>query len=131
MYKLTDIIATFQKASEAFSPISSNPNDGGLQRFNEVLVVYCLSVTLTGTANGITSDVVLPNSIYKANNGGAYFNFMRAARADCDPAIQNLTKDDRVSMMRGLEHSWAAGMVNQSRIRAIEVGARNLILANV
>ena len=106
-------------------------NDGDLQWLNKVLVVCCLRFTLTGKAAGSPSGVVLPNSIYKANNGGAYFNFMRAARADCDPAIQNLTKDDRVSMMRGLEHSWAAGMVNQSRIRAIEVGARNLILANV
>ena len=30
-----------------------------------------------------------------------------------------------------MEHSWAAGTANQSRIRAVEVGARNLILANV
>ena len=33
--------------------------------------------------------------------------------------------------MRGMEHSWAAGKANQSRIRAVEVGAQNLILANV
>ena len=33
-------------------------------------------------------------------------------------------------MMCGLEHIWAAGTDNQSRICAIKVGARNLILAN-
>ena len=55
---------------------------------------------------------------------------MRATRAYYDPEIQNLMKDDRTSMMRGLENSWAAGTANQSCIRAIEVGARNLILAN-
>ena len=30
-----------------------------------------------------------------------------------------------------MEHRWAAGTSNQSRIRAVEVGARNLILANI
>ena len=34
-------------------------------------------------------------------------------------------------MMCGLEHSWTAGTANQSCFRAIEVGVRNLILANV
>ena len=33
--------------------------------------------------------------------------------------------------MCGLEHIWAAGTDNQSRICAIKVGERNLILANV
>ena len=56
---------------------------------------------------------------------------MRAACADCNSAKQNLSKDDCMLMMCGLEHSWAAGMANQICIRAIEVGARNLILANV
>ena len=30
-----------------------------------------------------------------------------------------------------MEHSWAYGTANQSHIRAVEVVARNLILANV
>ena len=30
-----------------------------------------------------------------------------------------------------MEHSWAVGTSNQSRIRPVEVGTRNLILANV
>ena len=34
-------------------------------------------------------------------------------------------------MMRGLEHSWAAGTANKSHIHSIEMGARKLILANV
>ena len=33
--------------------------------------------------------------------------------------------------MRRMEHSWAAGTANQIRIRTVEVGAHNLILANV
>ena len=130
MSELTDITATFQKAIDAFSPIGSKPNDGELQWPNKVLVVYCLSVTLTGTATGSPSGVVLPESVYKANHGGASFNFMHSARADYEPAIQNLTKNDRASMMRGLEQIWAAGTTNQSRICAINVGACNLILPN-
>ena len=94
MSKLTDITSTFHKASDAFSPIISKANDGDLQRLNEVLVVCCISVTLTVTAVGSPSGVVLPNVVYKANHGGAYFNFMRDARADYDPAIKNLSKDD-------------------------------------
>ena len=56
---------------------------------------------------------------------------MHNPRADYDPAIKNLSKDDRALMMRSLKNSWAAGTANQSRIPAIEVGVRNLILANV
>ena len=33
--------------------------------------------------------------------------------------------------MRGMEHVWKAGTDKQKRIRAVEVGARNLIIANV
>ena len=91
MSELTDITATFQKASNAFIPISSKPNNGNLQWLNKVLVVCCLSVTLTGTDAGSPSGVVLPDSVYKANHGGASFNLMCAARADYDPMIQNLT----------------------------------------
>ena len=131
MSELTDITATFQKASDSFIPILSKPNDGNLQRLNKMLVVFCLSVTLTGTATGSPSGVVLPESVYKANHGGASFNFMHSARADYEPAIQNLTKDDHALMMHSQEHSWAAGTANQSLIHAIEVGERNLILANV
>ena len=130
MSKLTDITATLQKASDSFSPTRSKPNGGDIQRLNKMLVVFCLSVTLTGTATGSPSGVVLPESVYKANHGGASFNFMHSARADYEPAIQNLTKDDRTSMMRGLEQIWAAGTANQSRICAIKVGARNLIVPN-
>ena len=56
---------------------------------------------------------------------------MRAARADYDPAIQNLSNDERASMISGLKHSWAAETANQSHIRAIDVGDRNIILVNV
>ena len=88
MYELTDITATFQKVSNTFSPISSNPSDGDLQRLNEVLVVCCLSVTFSWTADGIPSGVVLPNSVYKANHRGASFKFMRDPRADYDTTIK-------------------------------------------
>ena len=88
MYELTDITATFQKASDAVSPIGSKPNDGKLQWPNKVLVVYCLSVTLTGTAVGSPSGVVLLDAVYKANHGGASFNLMRNAHADYDLAIK-------------------------------------------
>ena len=69
MSKLTDITSTFQKASDAFSPISSKPNDGNIQCFNEVLCVCCLIFSLTGTAAGSPSGIVLPNSVYKSNTG--------------------------------------------------------------
>ena len=131
MSELTDITANFHKASNALSPISSKPNDGKLQRINKVIVVCCLSVTLTRKVAGSPSGVVLPDSVYKAKYGGLSFNFMRDVYVEYDPVIKNLSRYDRVSMMRGLEHSWAVGTANQSRIRAIEVGARNLILDNV
>ena len=119
MFGLTDITATFQKASDAFNPISSKPNNGDLQSLNEVLVFCCLVITLTRTSAASPSRVVLSIFIYKANDGGASFNFMCNAHADYDPAIKLLSKDDCVSMMRGLNHNWAAGTANQSRIRAI------------
>ena len=75
--------------------------------------------------------MVLPEDVYKTNHSGSTFNFMRTVHADYDPAIAVLSKDDRVAKLRGMEHSWTAGTANQSRIRAVEVGARNLILANV
>ena len=57
---------------------------------------------------------------------------MRNARANYEPTISALTNtDDRTSKLRGLKHAWAAGMANQNRIRAVELGAHNLILANV
>ena len=122
MFELTGINNTFQKARNAFSPIGPKPNDGDLQRLNEVLVICCPSVTFTRTAAGSPSGIFLPEYVYKENHRGASFNFMRAACAYYNPSIQNLTKDNRMLMMRGLEHSWAAGMANQSRIRAIELG---------
>ena len=131
MSVLTDISAIFQKASDAFDPITAKPRDADLQRLNETLVVCTLSVNLTGTTAGCASGVVLPEDVYKTNHSGSTFNFMRTARADYDPAIAVLSKDDRVAKLRGMEHSWAAGTANQSRIRAVEVGARNLILTNV
>ena len=62
---------------------------------------------------------------------GASFDFMRAAHADYDPSIKTLSKEDRLAKLQGMKHSWAAGTANQSRIRSVEVGARNLILTNV
>ena len=56
---------------------------------------------------------------------------MRNARPDYDPDIQRLSKDDRLSKMRVMEHSWSSGTANQSRIRAVEIGAQKIILANV
>ena len=129
MSKLTDITAIFQKTSDAFGPITAKPRDADLQQLNKTLVVCTHSVTLTGKTAGCASGVVLPNSIYQTNHRGA-FDFMRDARPNYNPAIKRLPKDDRLSKMRGMEHSWAAGTSNKSQIRAVEVGARNLILAN-
>ena len=56
---------------------------------------------------------------------------MRNARPDYDPDIERLSKEDRLSNIRGMDHIWAAGTANQSRICAVELGAQNLILANV
>ena len=96
-----------------------------------MLIVCTLSVTLTGTTSGCASGVVLPISVYQTNHGGVHFNFMRDVRPNYNPAIERISKDDRLSKMRRMEHSWAPGTANQSRIRAVEVGARNLILAKV
>ena len=131
MSELTDITATFQKASDVFSPIGTKPKYGNLQHLKKVLVVCYLSITFTGTANNRLSGVVLPDAVYKVNHRGVSFNFMRDACADYDPVIKNFSKYDRSSMMRGLDLSWALGTAKQSRIRAIKVGARNFILANV
>ena len=89
------------------------------------------SVTLTGTTAGCASSVILPDSVYQTNHGGVPLDFMHDARPDYNPAIEILSKDDRLAKICGMEHSWAAGTANQSRICAVEVGARNLILANV
>ena len=56
---------------------------------------------------------------------------MCAARENYDPAIARLGKDNRISKMRGMEHVCKAGTDNKNRIRAVEVGAHNLIIANV
>ena len=69
-----------------------------------MLVVCCLRVTLTSTTAGSPSIVVLSNSVYKSIHCSVSFNFMLKPHADYDPAIKKLSKDDRVLMMRGLEH---------------------------
>ena len=130
MSEPTDIKAIFQKASDTFGPITEKPRDSDLQQLNETLVLCTLSVNLTGTTSGCASGVVLPEAVYQTNRGGA-FDFMRKARPNYDPDIEQLSKGDRLSKIRGMEHSWAAGTANQSRIHEVEVGARNLILANV
>ena len=122
MSELTEINAIFQKASDTFDPITEKPRDADLQRLNETLVVCTLSVTLTGTAAGCASDVVLPEAVYQTNHGGA-FDFMCDARPDYNPDIERFSKDNRLSKMRWMEHIWAAGMANQIRIRAVKVGA--------
>ena len=73
MSDLTDITAVFATASAAFEPITRKPNNADLQRLNEVLVVCCLSVTLTGT------NVGCPD-MYGFSHKEA-FDFMRDARA--------------------------------------------------
>lgn len=131
MSDLTDITAVFATASDAFEPIARKPNDADLQRLNEALVVGCLSITLTGTDAGCPSGVVLAASVYLDAHSSP-FNFMRDARAEYNPAIALLADDaTRVAKTRVMEHEWAAGTRNQRRIRAIEVGARKLILDNV
>ena len=129
MSKLTNINAIFQKASGTFGPITAKLRDADLQRLNETLVVCTLSVTLTGTTTGCASSVVLPEAVYQTNHGGA-FDFMRGARPNYDPDIERPSKDDNLSKIRGIYHSWAAGTANQSRIRAVEIGAQKLILAD-
>ena len=76
MSKLTDITAIFQKANDAFGPITANPRDADLQRLNETLVVCTLTVTLNGTTAGCASSVVLPYAVYQMNHVGA-FDFIR------------------------------------------------------
>ena len=56
---------------------------------------------------------------------------MRNARPDYDPDIERISKDNRLSKILGIEHSCSVGTANQIQIRAVEVGARNLILDNV
>ena len=75
--------------------------------------------------------MVIPYSVYQTNHVGVPLYFMSDARPDYNPAIERLSKDDRLAKMRGMEHIWAAGTAKQIRIRAVEVGVRNLILANV
>ena len=130
MSELTDINAIFQKASDTSGPITANPRGVDLQQLNKTLVVCTLSVTLTGTTSGCAYGAVLPKAVYQTNHGGD-FDFMHKARPDYNPDIERLLKDDRLSKMRGMEHSLAAGTANQSRIHAVEIGARELILAIV
>ena len=118
MSELTNINAIFQKASDTFGPITAKPRDADLQRISKTLVVCILSVNLTGTTAGCASGVVLPEAVYQMKHGGA-FDFMRDARPDYNPDIERLSKDDRLSKMRGMEHSWAAGTSNQSPICAV------------
>ena len=56
---------------------------------------------------------------------------MSAAHADYNPDIQNVTKDEHMLMMRGLEHRWLARTATKSCIHAIEVWEHNLILATI
>ena len=111
MSKLTDINAIFQKASDTFGPITAKTRNTDLQRLNNTLVVGTLSVTLTGTTAGCASGVVLLEAVYQTNHGGA-FDFIRDARPDYDSDIERLSKDDRLSKMWEMEHSWAAGTAN-------------------
>ena len=107
------------------------PNDDNLHCLNEVLFVTALSVTLTGTVSGTFDNVVLTEAVYKTNNRGRAFYFMRAAHEDYDPAIARIGKYNRISKMRGMEHVWKAGTGNQNRILAVEVGACNLVITNI
>ena len=129
MSKLTDINAIFQKASDTFGPITAKQRDADLQRLNKTLVMCTLSVTLTGTTAVCASGMVLPKAVYQTNHRGD-FNFMPDARPDYDPDRERLSKDDHLSKMLGVEHRWAVRTANQSRIRAVEIGAQKLILAD-
>ena len=101
MSELTDITAIFKKLCDAFLPITAKPRDADMQKLNKSLVVCTLSVTLTGTSAGCTSGVVLLDSIYQTNHGGA-FDFMRDARPNYNPSIKILSKDDCLSKMHGM-----------------------------
>ena len=98
MFKLTNIYAIFQKASDKFGTINAKPRDANLQCHNETLFVCTLSVTLTGTTYGCASGVVLPEAVYQTNHGGA-FNFMRDTCPDYNPDIKRISKDDHLSKM--------------------------------
>ena len=56
---------------------------------------------------------------------------MRKSRAMYNPDIEKFNKDDRNQNMRGLEVIWKTDTDNQKRIRAVKVGARSLIIANM
>ena len=98
MSKLTKITSIFQKASDAFGPITAKPRDADLQRLNETLVVCTLTVTLNGTTAGCASSVVLPYAVYQTNHVGSFY-FMRDARPNYKPDIGKLSKDNRLSKM--------------------------------
>ena len=83
-----------------------------------------------GRPPAVTPEWSSPIPSTRRTTGGA-FNFIRNARPDYNLAIERLSKDDCLAKMRRMEHSWAVGTSNQSRIRPVEVGTRNLILANV
>ena len=103
MSKLADINPISQKVSDTFGPITAKSRGADLLHLNETLVVCTLSVTLTGMTAGCASGVVLPKAVYQTNHGGA-FDFMRDARPDYDPDIEQISKDDRLSKMQGMEH---------------------------
>ena len=98
MSELTKFTAIFQKASDAFGPITAKPRYANLQQLNETLVVCTLSVTLTGTTARCASGMVLPNAVYQKNHLGAFY-FMCDARPDYKPDFEQLSKDNRLSKM--------------------------------
>ena len=89
MYELNDITTIFQKASDAFGPITAKPRDANLQGLNETLVMCTLSITPTGTTARCASDVVLPDAVYQTKHGEA-FDFMRDAHPDYNLDIKRL-----------------------------------------
>ena len=97
---------TFQKSSDDFGPIDANLNDDDLQRLRELIVIVALRVTLAGNTNGYVSGFILPNTVYKDNNGGKSFDFIRKSRARYDPAIEKINKYYRNKNMRGLKFIW-------------------------
>ena len=92
MSNLTNITTVFATASEASSLIAHKPNKADLQRFNEALVVCCLSVILTGTNAGFPSWIVLTAIIYRTSYSSS-FSFMHAAWAEYNPVIALILDD--------------------------------------
>ena len=100
MSDLTDITAVFDTASAASNPITRKPNNVNLQPLDKALVIYCLSLTLTGTSAGCPSGFVLFDTVYKTTHTDS-FNFMCTAWAEYNPCCQNPCDgkqiDDRVA----------------------------------